>query len=71
MLLQACLGLEVDGARREVHVDQPLLPIGIESMRVIDLAVGDARIDLEFERVQHQVLVAPLRDTDVQVYVRL
>lgn len=71
MLLQACLGLEVDGARREVHVDQPLLPIGIESMRLSDLAVGEARLDLEFERVQHQVLVAPVRATDVHVYVRL
>jgi hypothetical protein len=40
-------------------------------MRLSDLAVGEARIDLEFERVQHQVLVAPVRDTDVRVDVRL
>jgi hypothetical protein len=35
--------------------------------------VGEARIDLKFERVQQQVIVAPARDTrsGVQVYVHL
>jgi glycogen debranching enzyme len=73
MFLQACLGLEIDGTRREVHVEQPQLPIGIESIRLSDVTVGDVRIDLDFERVQHQVIVAPSRDTGtgVQIYVRL
>ena len=60
-------------SRREVHVEQPQLPIGIESVRVSDLRVGDAMIDLDFGRVQRQVIVSPSRDTGtgVQIYVRL
>lgn len=73
MLLQACLGLQIDGPRREVRIEQPLLPNGIEAIHLTDIAVGDARIDLNFERVQQQVIVAPARDTrsGVQVYVHL
>ena len=73
MLLQACLGLEIDGARKEVRIEKPSLPIGIEAIRVSDIAVGDARIDLCFERVQQQVIVAPAchSGSGVQVYVHL
>jgi glycogen debranching enzyme len=73
MLLQACLGLEIDGTRKEVRIEKPLLPIGIEAIEVCDIAVGDAHIDLRFERVQQQVIVAPARDSGsgVQVYVHL
>jgi len=73
MLLQACLGLQVDGPRKEVRIEQPLLPIGIEAIHLTDVAVGEARIDLKFERVQQQVIVAPARDmrSGVQVYVHL
>ena len=73
MLLQACLGLQVDGPRKEVRIEQPLLPIGIEAIHLTDVAVGQARIDLKFERVQQQVIVAPARDarSGVQVYVHL
>jgi hypothetical protein len=73
MLLQACLGLEIDGARKEVRIEKPSLPIGIEAIRVDDIAVGDPRIDLRFERVQQQVIVAPACDSGsgVQEYVHL
>jgi glycogen debranching enzyme len=72
MLLQACLGLEIDGKRKEVRIEKPLLPIGIETVHLSNVAVGDARIDLNFERVQQQVIVSPTRDAQgVQVYVHL
>jgi glycogen debranching enzyme len=73
MLLQACLGLEIDGTRKEVRIERPSLPIGIEAIRVSDIAVGDARIDLRFERVQQQVIVAPGCEPGggVQVFVHL
>ena len=73
MLLQACLGLEIDGARKEIRIEKPLLPIGIESIRLNEIAVGEARIDLSFERVQQQVIVAAARDalSGVKVYVHL
>ena len=34
MLLQACLGLRVDGWRGEIHVDRPRLPIGIDRLTI-------------------------------------
>jgi hypothetical protein len=73
MLLQACLGLEIDGRRKEVRIEQPLLPIGIEAMRLSGIAVGDACVDLSFQRVQQQVIVAHAQDqlSGVQVYVHL
>ena len=49
-----------------------LLPIGIETVHLSNVTVGDARIDLNFERVQQQVIVSPTRDAQgVQVYVHL
>jgi glycogen debranching enzyme len=73
MLLQACLGLEIDGARKEVRVEQPQLPLGIEAISLSNLAVGDTCIDLNFERVQQQVIVARSGDSrsGVRVYVHL
>ena len=51
MLLQATLGIRIDGASKQVHIHRPLLPVGIESLRVCELPVGDARIDIEFHRL--------------------
>lgn len=55
MMLQACLGVRIDGRRGQVHVDRPQLPIGIDQLRILDLAVGDARVDLVFQRVGERV----------------
>jgi glycogen debranching enzyme len=60
MLLQACLGLRVDGFRREIHVDQPQLPIGIDNLIVRGVAIGEDSIDLEFQRMGDRVVAAPL-----------
>src|SRR5690606_22080953 len=51
MMLQACLGVTIEGRRGVVHVDRPRLPIGIDQLRVRDLQVGASRIDLVFYRV--------------------
>jgi len=56
MLLQACLGLTVDGWRGEVLVDRPARPIGVERLRVRQLPVGRNRIDLTFQRVADEVV---------------
>jgi glycogen debranching enzyme len=61
MLLQASLGIHVDGAAREVRVERPALPIGVESLTVHDLPVGAHQIDLEFHKIQTQVVVVPSR----------
>jgi glycogen debranching enzyme len=69
MLLQAVLGVSIDGGRQEVHIQQPLLPIGVETLKIRDLPVGDARIDIEFQRMGSEVVVAPLKHANVGIRV--
>jgi glycogen debranching enzyme len=57
MLLQACLGLQVDGVRREVKIVQPQLPADIDQLHVQGLQVGSARVDLHFQRLEERIVV--------------
>ncbi len=57
MLLQASLGIRIDGRRREIHISRPELPIGIETVTVKDLTIGDERIELHFQRVGERIVV--------------
>jgi glycogen debranching enzyme len=50
LVLQALLGLEVDGLRRRVVLRQPRLPSPLEWMRFTRLTVRDAELDLLCER---------------------
>ncbi|HUO93290.1 MAG TPA: amylo-alpha-1,6-glucosidase [Rhizomicrobium sp.] len=59
MMLQACLGIRIDGWKGEVHIDRPALPLGIESLMLRDLTVGDHKLNLEFKRLGDHVVVAP------------
>ena len=59
MLLQACLGLSVDGWGKAVQVDRPCLPTGIDRLSIRKLAVGDASVDLVFQRAGNRVAVYP------------
>ncbi|MDQ0039022.1 glycogen debranching enzyme [Variovorax boronicumulans] len=73
MLLQACLGLRVDGIRREVEIVHPRLPTDIDHLRLLDLQVGDGRVDLHFQRIEQErvVVVARSRPDGPAVNVRL
>ncbi|MCX7513974.1 glycogen debranching N-terminal domain-containing protein [Frateuria hangzhouensis] len=51
MMLQACLGLTVDGRRGEVRIDRPHLPDGVDRLTLHKLDVGGDTIDLGFERI--------------------
>jgi glycogen debranching enzyme len=55
MLLQACLGLRIDGWRREIHIHQPQLPVGLDQVTVSRLAVGDGHVDITFQRLGDRV----------------
>jgi glycogen debranching enzyme len=55
MMLQVCLGLRVDGWNKEIRVERPRLPIGIDNLLVRNLAVGDAKVDLIFERLGDRI----------------
>ncbi|CAH2404645.1 amylo-alpha-1,6-glucosidase [Mesorhizobium escarrei] len=56
MLMQACLGLEIDGWAGEIHVTRPRLPIGIDTLTLRHLGVGTSKVDLTFQRVGDRVV---------------
>ncbi|MFN8638606.1 MAG: amylo-alpha-1,6-glucosidase [Dehalococcoidia bacterium] len=68
LLLRACLGLSVDGVRNEVRLDRPVLPQGLDHVRLERLAVGSLEVDLELHRYPEGVAaVATRRTGDVRV----
>jgi glycogen debranching enzyme len=60
-LLQACLGLQIDGTRRLVSFDRPVLPQFLERVEIRNLSVGTARLDLVLDRHESQVAVRVAR----------
>ncbi|MGH2381638.1 MAG: amylo-alpha-1,6-glucosidase, partial [Candidatus Limnocylindria bacterium] len=46
MLLQACIGLEVDAPGRTLRFNRARLPVFLDHLRIENLAVGDASLDL-------------------------
>ena len=61
LLVQACLGLCVDGIRGRVCFSYPQLPESLKEMRISNLRVGDASVDLQLERHGQDVGVNVLR----------
>jgi glycogen debranching enzyme len=57
LLLTACLGLDIDGPERRVSFTSPMLPDAVGEMRISDLAIGDARVELSFTRHGSDVAV--------------
>lgn len=55
MLLQACLGVDIDGWRGEINVNRPQLPRGIDEVRLHEVEIGDGQVDLVFRRVRGRV----------------
>ena len=60
MALQACMGITIDGLNRVMHIDRPELPAEIERLALRQLAVGDACVDVVFERLGARVTAAPI-----------
>jgi hypothetical protein len=61
MLLSACLGLEIDAAARRVSFRRAMLPDRIEWIRLTNLSVVDATLDLLLTRHAHDVSIQVLR----------
>jgi glycogen debranching enzyme len=56
MMLQACLGIHIDGWNRQIIVERPRLPIGIDNIVIRHLSVADAKVDVSFERVGDHIV---------------
>lgn len=50
LLLQSCIGLSFDGAAREIHFDRPVLPAQVDELRLRNLRLQDASVDLVLHR---------------------
>ncbi|MEN9253724.1 MAG: hypothetical protein Q6K26_02430, partial [Gloeomargarita sp. SZTDM-1c_bins_89] len=46
LLLQACLGLEIEGATQRVYLQQPTLPLWLPHVTLQNLTVGTGAIDI-------------------------
>lgn len=66
MMLEACLGITIDAASREVRIEQPMLPEGIDWIEVGDLQVGEGSVSIVFRRMDGKV-VASADKGDVKV----
>lgn len=60
LLIQACLGLRIEGARNRVVFERPYLPEGIPQLSIRSLKVGNSSVDLFFERQAENVRVQVL-----------
>jgi len=70
LLLQACLGLEINAPEARVSFTRPRLPASLGELRIHNLEVAGASVDLLLVRHEHDVGVNVLRrDGDVQVLV--
>ncbi|HVO23920.1 MAG TPA: amylo-alpha-1,6-glucosidase [Candidatus Margulisiibacteriota bacterium] len=70
LLLQACLGLEINAPEVRVSFTRPQLPSSLGELRIHNLEVAGASVDLLLVRHEHDVGVNVLRrDGDLQVLV--
>jgi glycogen debranching enzyme len=70
LLLQTCLGLEVDALRARVVLTRPRLPAGLKEIRICDLEVAGGALDFAVAQDGDDVAVKVLRrDGEAQVVV--
>jgi glycogen debranching enzyme len=68
LILQACLGLSICAKESRVYLDHPALPEALPRVRIRNLKVGDASIDLVLRRYERAVSAEVLAATgDIEV----
>jgi glycogen debranching enzyme len=68
LCLQACLGLEISGVERTISFIRPVLPPFVHELRIHNLTVADATVDLLLARHDHDVGLRVLRrEGEVQI----
>ena len=68
MLLASCLGLRVDAPAGRVTLSRSVLPESIDTLRLTNLSVGSATLDLLLTRHQYDVGITVLRRVgDVEI----
>jgi glycogen debranching enzyme len=68
LMLAACLGLRIDAAARRLTLMRAVLPESIEWLRLTNVVIGEASIDLLLTRHPYDVSVTVLRrEGDVEI----
>jgi glycogen debranching enzyme len=68
LMLAASLGIHIDAPARRISFSRGRLPESIDWIRLTDLKVGDATVDLQFERHPHDLGVTIIRrEGDVEI----
>jgi len=68
MLIQASLGMEIDGVKKQITFCRTKLPESIDRLQLVNLAVGDARLDLQLDRHAGDVGISVVkREGDVEI----
>jgi glycogen debranching enzyme len=68
LLLQSCLGLSIRAREPRIYLRHTMLPEALPRVELRNLRVGDASVDLAFERHAHSVGIDILRRTgDVEI----
>jgi hypothetical protein len=71
-MVAATMGMKPDARGHSLELLRPALPDWLSNLRVRNLRVGDALVDLAFARETESISVEVLRRTgDVDVLVRL
>jgi len=69
LMLQACLGMRVENAKKEVWFSRPMLPEVLREVQIENLRVGDSKVTIKLRRHDHGVSIeTPHRDEDIRVY---
>jgi len=61
MLLQACLGIQIRASESRIYLHHSALPEKLQHIRIRNLNVGNATVDLACERYADSVSVNILR----------
>jgi glycogen debranching enzyme len=56
-MLQACLGVTIDGWNREIRVIIPRLPTGLGDVEILDIDVGQRKVGLSFQEIGGSISV--------------
>jgi glycogen debranching enzyme len=68
LLLQACLGVEIQASESQICLTRPHLPASLGELRIHNLQVGAGTVDLLLNRHEHDVGVNVLRrEGDVEI----
>lgn len=72
LLFQACLGLEINGLEAQIRFTRPQLPASLGELRIHNLEVAGATVDLLLVRHEHDVGVNVLRrEGNVEILVEM